>query len=342
MFLLAIAIFFTLGVSFLCSLLEAVLLSTTASDIIHLQKIAPKTGELFKNLRHNISATSSAILALNTIANTLGSLVVGKLANDLIDGAKWIVFSAVLTLSILVFSEILPKNIGVVYKKSLQKHLAYPTLIVCKLMLPIAFVCHLFLRFIFKNKPHVPENPLHEIQVLAEKSANDGVMRFEGYQLIVNTLNLNQTPVRKLMTPRTVIMALEQSLTVDQVLSLHTKLQFERIPIYDKTIDCITGLVRRKDLLDAVAHDQGHSLVEKYKQPIRFVPEHTSAADVLNLFLKHQQQLAVVVDEFGVVSGVVSMEDLFEHILGHEIFEKDDLAVDMRSLALQRYKRGQT
>jgi CBS domain containing-hemolysin-like protein len=154
--------------------------------------------------------------------------------------------------------------------------------------------------------------------------------------MIHNALSLDDILISDIMTPRTVVTALEQNLTIEDVFSDYKNIPFARIPVYDETIDNIVGIVRRRDLLQARADDRDSVTVAELKGESIFVPDTANAADALQLFLKNHQQLGVVVDEFGSTAGVVAMEDIVEHILGREIYEESDIAVDMRVLARRK------
>lgn len=333
-----IAVLFTLTVSAFCSLLEAMILSTTTAEIESLKQKAPKRGELLERFRTDIEETSSAILSLNTVANTLGATVTGVLAvrvfHENPSVAKYVV-PASMTLGILIISEVIPKNLGILYRPSLQPYMVYPLHGVRMIMLPISWVCKKLVNFI-AGKRNTEESGEEEIILLAEKSAKEGTLTADESQIISNALSLDDVRVSEIMTPRTVVSALEASETIGDVFERMPNVPFARLPIYEDNIDNIIGVVRRRDLLKAKADDRDIVPIKRLAQEVGFIPDTANAAHALQQFLKTHQQLAVTVDEFGSVSGVVTMEDIIEHILGQEIFEKDDLAVDMRELARRK------
>ncbi len=336
MLLFVIAVSFTLSVSFICSLMEAMILSTTVSEVEALKRDRPKKGELMERLKTRLDETISTILTLNTIANTLGSVMVGGLAIKLF-GEVWLgVFSAAMTIAILIFSEVIPKNIGVAYRKGLQPIIAGPLTGMVKLLRPVTWLCNMIVRVFMPTTTANANASGDEIILLAQRGAKDGSLTDTESIIIANALSLDDITVRKIMTPRPVITALNRSSTVGEVLAKYPNLPFARIPVLGRNIDDIVGLVRRRDLLKAKANDQDADLVEKHMQEIHFIPETATVANALQVFLKTHQQLLVAVDEFGSISGVVTMEDVFEQLIGREIFEKDDLAVDMRALAQAR------
>ena len=330
---LIVAIAFTLGVSAFCSLLEAFILSTTTAEVENLKVSYPKRGQLLEKFKNDIEETTSALLTLNTLAHTLGAALVGIYAAKLFD-KFWVgVISGGLVFAILIFSEVIPKNMGIIYRKHLS-NLVYPLHFVRIVMIPLSFLCKLSVRLIVRKKPSMSTaEQEREIILLAEKSAKEGSLSRNERDMIHNALSLDDILISDIMTPRTVVTAMDQNLTIEDVFSDYRNIPFARIPVYDETIDNIVGVVRRRDLLQARADDRDSVTVAELKGEIIFVADTANAADALQLFLKNHQQLGVVVDEFGSTAGVVAMEDIVEHILGREIYEETDIAVDMRALA---------
>jgi len=338
---LILAIVFTLVVSAFCSLLEAFILSTTTAEIEGLKRSSSKQGQLLEKFKMDIEETFSAILTLNTIAHTLGATLVGVLAGRLFDKVWVGIISAGFILAILIFSEVIPKNLGVIYRKRLLNHLVSPLHYVRLIMIPFSFLCKLFVRLIIRKKPIISTmEQEREIFLLADKSAEEGSLSNDERNMIHNTLSLDDILISDIMTPRTVVTAMEQNLTIDDVFRDYKNIPFARIPVYDETIDNIVGIIRRRDLLQARADDNDSITVAELKGETIFVPDTANAADALQLFLKNHQQLGVVVDEFGSTAGVVAMEDIIEHILGREIYEESDIAVDMRVLARRKARKN--
>ncbi|MBC8012227.1 MAG: HlyC/CorC family transporter [Burkholderiales bacterium] len=332
---LLIAILLTCGVSFVCSLWEAMILSTTVGEIEALKSRRPKKGAALERLKTRLDETSSGILTLNTIANTLGSVIVGGLATRLYGNAALGIVSAGMTVCILVFAEVIPKNLGVTHRRKLLPPLVYPLAFMVKLLRPITFLCGVLVRFFVGAAP-ADEGAGEEIRLLAERGARHGTLSLSESSIITNALRLDEVRVSSIMTPRNVVTALRQSTTIGEVLRDTPNISFGRMPVYGRHLDDIVGIVRRRDLLKAKANDQDTDPVAKYMQEAQFVPETVTAAEALRLFLEYHQRLLIVVDEFGSTSGVLSMEDVMETLLGREIFEKDDVAVDMRELARVR------
>jgi len=327
----------TIGVSAVCSVLEAMILSTTTAEIEGLKKAHPSRGEMLEKYKTNLEETSSAILSLNTIANTLGATLVGGLAVQIwVDYEHTLlVVSSVMALAILFFSEIIPKNVGVIYRPSLQPILVFPLAWVCAIMTPISRVVGMLVRMLIKPRRLASDSD-EEILLLAEKSAKEGTLTMNERDMINNALSLDELLVNEIMTPRTVVHAIEDTETIETLFQKTINIPFARLPVYHNRVDNITGIVRRRDLLGAKAGDRNSlRIADLATEPI-FIPDNAAASDALQTFLRKRQQLAVAVDEFGSMSGVITMEDVIEHIIGQEIFEDDDPAIDMRELARKR------
>lgn len=334
LFIFILAIAFTIGISAICSILEAMVLSTTTAEIESLKKIHSNRGNKLERYKLELEETSSAILSLNTIANTLGATIVGGLAVKIWPEDTNVLFkiSLVMAIAILFFSEIIPKNVGVLYRPALQPLLIYPLSWVRAIMAPLSGIVAFLVRLLLKPTQATTNNE-EEILLLAEKSAKEGTLTLNKHEMISNALSLDDILVHEIMTPRTVVYSVDGQQTVRSLLEKENNLPFARIPVHREQIDDIIGVVRRRDILSAKAKnkDQLH-LAELAIEPL-FIPDNATAEAALQTFLKNHQQLAITVDEFGTMSGVVTMEDIIEHIIGQEIFEDDDPAIDMRELA---------
>jgi len=338
MFLFATAIILTISVSFICSMMEALILSTTVGEVESLKKLRPKRGLALEQLRTGLDETISTILTLNTIANTLGSITIGGLATSLYGQAALGIVSAVMTLLILFFAEVIPKNLGVVHRRTLQPYIVYPLMGMRNALRPVTYFCNLLVRWLITVPTEKPDSD-EEIILLAERGALDGTLSKSESSIIANALSLDDVRVIEIMTPRTVITAISHTSTVGEVFDAFPNIPFARIPVYHADLDDVAGLVRRRDLLKAVANDLETDPISAHMHEIHFIPETATAAQALQEFLQTHQQLLVAVDEFGSTSGVLTMEDVMEHLIGREIFEKDDIAVDMRELARARLKK---
>mgnify|MGYP005845436659 FL=1 len=331
------AIAFTVGVSALCSVLEAMILSTTTAEIEALKRIHLRRGEKLEKHKVGLEETSSAILSLNTLANTLGATIVGGMAVQIWPDSSNILLkiSTIMAVAILFFSEIIPKNIGVLYRPTLQPILIFPLIWVCAIMSPISRIVGWVVRNTLRPSD-LQDDSDEEILLLAEKSAKDGTLTTNERDMINNALSLDELLVNEIMTPRTVVFATDAEQTVGSLMSKAKDLPFARIPVYQDQVDNIVGVVRRRDIFSAQANEKSEVPIQELAHDALFIPDNAAASDALQTFLKHHQQLAIAVDEFGSMSGVIAMEDVIEHIIGQEIFEDDDPAIDMRELARRR------
>lgn len=336
---LIIAISLTLGVSAICSLLEAFILSTTIAEVESLKKQQAKLGTYLERFKLGIEETSSAILTLNTIANTAGATIVGAIAAHVLESTWLGVLSAGMVLGILFFSEIIPKNIGVAYRKQLQPYVIYPILLIRITMIPFTFFAKKMLTVIVASPVPTEEEQEEEIRLLAERSAQSGALSDNERDLISNALSLDDLNVESIMTPRTVVTFLKESLTVGEVCRDLKNIPFARLPVYGETLDEILGIVRRRDILEAHSEGKSEQTMAELKSDALFIPETASGLQALEQFMKKHQQIAVVVDEYGSTAGVITMEDIVEQLLGGEIYEESDIAVDMRELAKKRAER---
>jgi len=216
--------------------------------------------------------------------------------------------------------------------------IVYPLWWVRRALAPISWVCNRLVRLFVP--PLAPSNHSEdEIILLAERGAQEGTLTRSESNIITNALSLDQVRVSAIMTPRTVVTALSRQATVADVFKEYSNLPFGRMPVFGKNLDDIVGLVRRRDLLKAKANDNDNTVVENWMIEINFIPETVTVANALQVFVRTHQKLLVAVDEFGATAGVITMEDVIEHLLGLEIFEKDDVAVDMRELARTKRRK---
>ncbi|MGH7997366.1 MAG: CNNM domain-containing protein [Opitutaceae bacterium] len=325
----------TLGVSFFCSLFEAVVLSTTVAEMEGLKRTRPRAGRLLETMRTEIDETMSAILSLNTLANGVGSLIVGALALRTFGLARMTAVTLVFAVLLFLLSEILPKNLAVTYRRVLQPVIVYPLWGLRRAFRPLTWLCNLLVRMVI-GKPAPPTGSDEEIILLAERGAQEGTLTRSESNIIANTLSLDNIRVNAIMTPRTVIMGLLRGATVASVLNEHANLPFGRIPVFGRNVDDVVGVVRRRDLLAAKAGGRDSVRIEQLMHEAHFVPETATVANALQIFLRAHRKLLIATDEFGATAGIVTMEDVIEHLLGREIFENDDFAVDMREFARMR------
>jgi len=300
-----------------------------------LKKNGHAAAEHLQNLRSDIEQPITAILTLNTIANTIGASVAGAAAAKLFGDEHLILFSAVFTLSILVFSEILPKTIGVAYALKLAPTITYPLRAMVFMLKPIVWLSRSMTRLL----PQRVEDSIssQEIQTIAALSRQSGDIEENEAQVINNILDLKEKIVRQVMTPRTVTFSINEHITVGNAMATLTELSsHSRIPIYNREPDNVTGIVMRKDVLQAAAEGKNKLTLSRFKRPAHFVPETAPLHRILIDFFDRRQHLFIVVDEYGTMTGVISMEDVLEEIVGREIIDESDKTKDMRELARSR------
>ena len=335
--------FLALGVSFLCSLLESIILSITHSHVAVLAKTGSKSSRLLENMKENINKPLAAILTVNTVANVVGAAGVGAQAMKLF-GSEWVaILSGLLTLCILIFSEIIPKTLGTVYWRSLAGPAVYMIKGLIYLTYPFVFLSNYFSK-IFASENHQQKVSRQEVVAMAEMGEDEGSIREKESDIIENLFNLNDVVAEDVMTPRSVIFALQKDSTVGDVVGEHTPIAFSRIPIFDKDMDDILGFIHRYDLVNKQAEDQFHIKMKDILEPIHTVKQEDSIASILDEFVRRRQQIFMVIDEFGTTTGLITLEDAIETLLGVEIVDEHDSVVDMRKLATEKFrsKRGKS
>ncbi len=336
MTLLLTYVLLALLVSFLCSMLEAVLLSVTPSYVAAMQQQDAKAGDRLERLKRDVDRPLASILALNTIANTIGAAGAGAQAQVLFGDTGIAIFSALLTLSILVFSEIIPKSIGASYWRTLAPAAS-------RLLGPMMFAMYPFVmlsrglsRIISPGKrAHTVSR--EELTALADLGTREGIFEEEESRILRNLLRFKSLRVKDIMTPRTVVLAAPQDTAVKAFFDKRPNPRFSRIPVYGENRDDITGYVLKHDLLLELANERGDTELAGLRRDILVVPELLSLRELFERLIETQEHLALVVDEYGGMAGIVSMEDLVETLLGLEIVDEVDLIQDMQVLARQQW-----
>jgi CBS domain containing-hemolysin-like protein len=329
-FLLAVTI------SFICSILESVLLSTNMSYISVLEKERPKIGALLKDHKLNINTSIASILILNTIANTLGAAGVGAQAESVFGNGAIFYVSIILTFAILFISEIIPKTIGAVYWKELAPIAAYAIRFFIFITYPIIIMTLFITNRISKgNKTNsLTKAELIENTLLSE---GEGVIDEQESDVIENVLQLNDIKVIEILTPRSVVFAIEENTPISEVVKEQDIFRFSRVPIYNESIDNVTGIVLTKDLFRQALSDDTVT-VNSIKKDIFKLNENIPVSKVLDKFIKKKEHMFLVVDNYDQTEGIVTLEDCIETVLGVEIMDESDSVEDMRVLAKQLMK----
>ncbi len=324
-----------LGVSFLCSMLEAVLLSMSMSHVSIMSKTGDKNGLRWSRLKEDDSVKPlTAILTLNTIAHTMGAAGVGAEVSRIWGDDSLTVASIILTLAVLFLSEIIPKTIGAAYWKKLSLPSGFILSGMTKMLAPFFVPLLMFKRLLPKaESASVTRDELH---ALADISEEEGELEEDEETVIHNLLALREMPVKDIMTPRTVTLAFEQGWTIRQVLDDTKILRFGRMPVYEESIDQLSGFVLRSDILMAASMDEWDKVLIDIRKPLMTIGVDDSVDLALDTFLKSKVQILAVVDEFGGTAGIVTMEDAIETLLGEEIVDELDEHEDMRELAREQ------
>jgi CBS domain containing-hemolysin-like protein len=338
--LLVAYILLALLISFLCSIAEAVLLSITPSYIASLRDKRPKAAIRMARLRQeNVEQSLSAILTLNTIAHTVGAIGAGAKATVVFGSAWFGLFSAVMTLMILFFSEIVPKTLGAVYWRSLSTPTAQFVRLLIVGLYPIIWISELLTRFIARGN-RVDVFNRAEFVALAGVGERSGHLDESESRIIKNLFRFKSLCAKDVMTPRTVIHAMPAATPISEALERTEKWPFSRIPMYDENIDQINGFALRNELLMTAMEKKGSEPLKTLKREIMTTPSLTALSDLLEQMLNTREHIAVVVDdEYGGICGLVTMEDVVETLLGAEIVDEIDRVEDMQTYARDQWRR---
>lgn len=336
MTVLLIYLTIAIGVSFLCSILEAVLLSITPSFVEQVSSKKPRAAKKLVKIKTQLDESLSSILILNTFAHTMGAAGVGSQAVQVF-GAKWETLIAVLlTLAILYFSEIIPKTLGATFWRKLAIPSAFVISWLIKLVFPLVWIATRLTRLFSSAKGD--QITREEIIALASLGHKDGNLVAHENQYLSNLLKLREIKTEQVLTPRSVVHMLYENATVTESLDDEKTVQFTRMPVYGASIDDIIGLVNKRDLFQAERKGNGTSIVGSEVKPITRVSEKLPVQKLLDMFIKNREHLFLVEDEFGQTAGVVTLEDAIETLLGREIVDETDAVEDMQELARGNYR----
>ena len=333
--LLVLYVTLAIGVSFLCSIMEAVLLSVSPAYIGALEAEKPDVAERLKELKSDVDRPLAAILTLNTVAHTIGAAGAGAEAAAYFGSGAIGVFSALLTLGILVLSEIIPKTLGAVYWRGLAPIVSKMLKPLIYLLFPLVYMSQWFARLLTRGGK---ENDVsrEELAALADIGAEEGVFRGQEAHLFKSLLRFESLRVADIMTPRTVLVAFPETAPVTEL--VEAKRPFSRYPVYAENRDDITGFVLLSDALARVADDAHDTPLAELKREIVAVPENRSLLEVFERLVDDREHIALVVDEYGGTAGIATMEDVIETLLGLEITDETDKNEDMQSLARERWR----
>ncbi len=302
----------SLSISFLCSVLEAVLLSVTHSYVELLREQGSRAGDYLSAMQERIDEPIAAILTLNTIAHTAGAALGGSIAARVF-GETWIgVFTGVLTLIILLFSEIVPKTIGATFWQQLGRPSAHVLRWMVFLMKPILVPLNLFSQMLRGSRGSTTSRA--ELEVLAQIGYSEGTIDEDEWKVVTNVIRLDEVTVGEVMTPRTDMIAVPGDATVQEAMTIMLDEGHLRLPVYDDTMDKIEGLLVARDLWRG--DREGREDISDIVRPIQFIPTTKLVEDLIPEMRTNRTKMAIVVDEFGGTAGLVTLEDLIEEIIG--------------------------
>lgn len=343
--------FFVLSIafSFLCSILEAVLLSITPSYVNQQIQKGSTTGRLLQQYKEDIDRPLSAILTLNTIAHTVGAIGVGAQAGNVFgSSASFLGLSAesviagVMTLAILILSEIIPKTIGANNWKALSPFSVRTIKGLLWILAPLVWVSQLITKTLKKDKSKSVLSRA-DFAAMTNVGETSGALNQEESKIIKNLLNFEKLTVRDIMTPRTVAFMVEEETSIESFMESPEFGTFSRIPVYKEDKDHVTGMVLKDDIMACVI--EGGLTDQKIKDltlDIKRVDDSMSLMELFNNLTQEKQHLFVVHDEFGSIVGLVTMEDLFETLLGVEIMDESDKVIDLQQYARDKFEEQNT
>ena len=325
--------------SALCSTLEATLLSTPISFITGLEEQGVKGAMRLKKLKQNPDRPISAILCINTIANTVGASIVGSLVYEVYGDALVGVFSTIFTFAILILAEIIPKTIGTSYWRTL----AIPASAIISAMIFIAFplvwVLERLQRLISSKSTQVSVSR-EDISAMVSVATEEEVIETEEKRMIQNLLKLDEITAHEIMTPSTVVEMAEGQMTIREFYD--SDLTHSRILVYDDdNSDYVIGYVLRQEVLEKMAEDKFTTTVREISRPILSFPEEEPVANIWERFLEKKEHISVIIDEYGTFRGIVTLEDVIETMLGQEIVDETDEVVDMQKYAKEQWEKAQ-
>jgi CBS domain containing-hemolysin-like protein len=325
--------------SALCSLLEAALLSVPDTHVALMAERGSRTGRWLQEMKSSIDRPLSGILTLNTIAHTVGAAGVGAQAAR-VYGEAWVgIASAIMTLLILVLSEIVPKTLGAIHARRLAGVTALATRAIVIITYPLILPLEWMSRMLgLSTRRVVPSRT--ELMAFARLGHSAGTMDKGELAIVRNTMMLHRIPVRRVLTPRVVTTILPVDMTVEEAIKEGNVFRYSRIPVFDGDREDIKGYVMRLDVVIASRSDGASSRLRDFARPIVAISETASVEHALEIMLKRREHILLVLDEYGGFEGIITLEDAIETLLGREIIDEDDEVVDMRKKARREIRAG--
>ncbi len=340
MTLLLIYLFIALITSFICSIVEASLLSTPLSYLKAKHDQGNKAATTFIRFKDDIDKPLSAILSLNTVAHTVGAAGVGAQATIVFGDAYFGIVSAVLTILILVFTEIIPKTLGANYSKELMGITAKTVKIMMFITYPLVVISGILTRALSRKEKELTTSR-EEISVLASIGTQEGIFADKENKIIQNLIRLKSIKISEIMTPRIVVVIANEDMTLQEFLKNKDFLHFSRIPIYEGNRDNVTGYVFRELVFEKLAEDQFDLKLKDIRRDIVTFPQKTTLFNAWEELLNRKEQISLISDEYGGMAGIATLEDIIETLLGFEIVDEKDQVEDMQQYAMDRWKAKQ-
>ncbi|MDT0689672.1 CNNM domain-containing protein [Salegentibacter sp. F188] len=328
--------------SFLCSMLESVLLSITPTYIRVKTKDGKQFAKTLQNFKQNIDQPLIAILTVNTIAHTVGAILVGVQAEKAFgDGGNAVgIVSAVMTMAILIISEIIPKTIGATYWQSLGNFTAKTLKI---MIFPLRYTGILWLMMLFTKligkSAHVSTMSPEEFIAITDAAEEEGMLKESETTVIKNLLVFKSVEAKDVMTPFSVAVTEDETTTIEEFHRSHKNLRFSRIPVYKNKANNITGFILKDEVLEEIIEEKGNEPLSSLKRNISVTNESTPIPELFEVYVQQRTHMSIVVDEYGNTVGLVTMEDIIETLLGLEIMDESDNIEDMQLLARQNWER---
>ena len=329
-----------LAISFLCSVLEAVLLSTPMSFISMKESENARGAKLLKKQKTDIDKPIAAILSLNTIAHTVGAAGVGSEAVKVFGEAYFGIISAILTILILVLSEIIPKTVGARYWRTLAIPAASTIQVLIIICYPLVLLSELITKIVSNGK-QAQSVSREEVSAMATVGAEEGVLNLQENKMIQNMLKLNHVKAEQIMTPRVVVSYLPSDTTLRDFYANKTCRSYSRIPVYNEQDEYVSGYVLKQNVLEKLTEDKFELPLSDIMRPILYFSEGESVSVIWEKMLEKKEHISAIINEYGCFQGIVTMEDIIETVFGLEIVDENDAVADMQKLARDRWQKQQ-
>lgn len=340
MTLLFTYLFISLFTSFICSIMEAVLLSTPTSYLKSRLENGDDNAKSMLILKEDIDKPLSAILSLNTVAHTVGAAGVGAQATIVFGEAYFGIVSAILTILILIITEIIPKTLGANYSKELMGISSRIIQGMIVITFPLVWISSIMTKMLARKKSELTISR-EEISALASIGTQEGIFADKENKIIQNLIKLKSLKIKDVMTPRIVVVTANEEMTLEEFLKNKEFLHFSRIPIFKENRDHITGYVFREFVFEKLAEDQFNLRLKDIKREIIYFPENMTLFDAWEEMLQKKEHISLITDEYGGMDGITTLEDIIESLLGFEIVDETDKIVDMQQYAVKRWKEKQ-